>query len=225
MGARRDRVQRPDLLRMPLSRLLVPLYLISSLAAGCGGSGDGQSGSGQHSGSNHPAAVTPSGVDEHLAHRSARAEGRVFTFALPLDELTPRMDAILSSISGEAGPGRLGHVHTLQDDEDLHFDLEGTPLQTPVVCELMNALSIPRAAAGSPAYWRNRLAGAFRAPTAVTAQGVFRLWPDHAGSGGAEEAEDHPTSNPPHVVELHPLSGFSAEGVSFDTRSSIAPIT
>lgn len=207
-----------------LCPLLFALFILASLAAaGCGGSSSGgQNSPAQVDGGNRPAAETKPQGNNRSPHRS---EGQVFTFDLPLNELTPRMDAILSTVSGVVGPGRLGHVHSIQDDEDLHFDLENSPLQTPVVCELMNALSIPRAAVGSPAYWRNRFAGAFHSPSRITAQGVFRLWPDHASSGGAEEAEDRPTSNPPHVVELHPLSSFAADGVSFDTRSSIAPIT
>ncbi len=154
-----------------------------------------------------------------LLARPAQAQRR-FTFLLPLDQLTPRRDAILSDMTGTVGPGMLGHTHSLQQDEDLHFSLAAPRLQTPVVCELMNAQSAPPPSGE----WEQQFRSLFGSGQPITVRGVFRIWPDHPGGNG-EAGEGSATSNPGHVVEVHPLAGLTVGSTRLDTRRNIAPIT
>jgi len=206
---------------------LIVIALLGALLAGCGGA--------PQNASAPPGPATPAtprrAANALLPQLSPFGEPtarprseHLFTYDIPLSQLRNRQDAILSSISGNVGEGMLGKVHDLSEDEDLHFSLNAPVMNTPVVCELMNALSVPPEAQQDHAYWEDRFARLFSTGAPVTVRGVFRLWPDHASSHDSEEPAA-PTSNPPHVLEIHPVSGVSAGGLSFDTRASIAPIT
>src|SRR5437868_8875194 len=158
-----------------------------------------------------------------LSGSGSWGRAHAFSFDLPLSDLTPRRDAILSDLRGTVGPGMLGRAHSLAADEDLHFSLRAPSIETAVVCEAMNVLSILPMASG-PHDWHSRWKPLFDRGSQVSARGVFRVWPDHvAGIGG--ETEGTATSNPPHVVELHPLAALTYGSTTDDLRPNIAPIT
>lgn len=198
-------------------RWLLPAALVC-LLAGCGKPGQNAS--------TGPASSGGNGTAQPPMMNRPIAEHGLFTYLLPLDQLRPRQDAILSDLTGTVGEGMLGRVHDLRSDEDLHFALEAPEMQTPVVCELMNARSQPDAAITDKEYWPQQFTELFANGT-VTVRGVFRIWPDHAAvneESGAE-MQGTATSNPPHVVEMHPIAGLLQGRRLLDTRANIAPIT
>lgn len=157
-----------------------------------------------------------------LPVRPSSARANTYTFDLPYDLLTPVRDAILSEIDGRVGPGMLGGIHSLDQDEDLHFQLQVPSFQSPIVCELMNAKSILPTSA--PRDWHARWKPFFDARASIKVRGGFRIWPDHPAVT-ASTSEGSATSNPAHVVELHPVAAVIHAGVIDDTRATIAPIT
>src|SRR5438067_954105 len=80
-------------------------------------------------------AQAPHSGEEESEGAQGRTSGHLVTFLLPLSELKQRQDSILSDITGTVREGMLGKVHSLGDDEDLHFSMEAPALATPVVCE------------------------------------------------------------------------------------------
>jgi hypothetical protein len=164
------------------------------------------------------------GVCGTLAPRAAPARAaKTFTFDLPLADLEAAQDSILSDLTGAVEPGMLGRVHSLAADEDLHFALNVPGLETPVVCELMNASSVPAKPPGDEE-WHARWEPLFERRARIIARGVLRLWPDHPAVG-REASEGSASSNPAHVLELHPLAALVHDRVTDDLRANIAPIT
>src|SRR5579884_2041845 len=156
--------------------------------------------------------------------RPQEARSGLFVYRMPLEALRPIQDSIVVDVSGTVGQGMLGHVHDLRSDEDLHFSLDAPALQTPLVCELMNARSQPPDADTDKEYWPQTLSPLF-SKGAVTVRGVFRIWPDHSSTTQEQAAEATPTTNPPHVAEIHPISGIGQGRQWIDTRANLAPIT
>src|SRR5579871_142010 len=196
----------------------IPALLVGiALLAGCGKSS--QPG-GPSSASVPTVGSGQSGGQAAQMMRPQEARSGIFVYRIPLDALRPIQDSIVVDVSGTVGEGMLGHVHDLKSDEDLHFSLDAPALQTPLVCELMNARSQPADADQDKEYWPQTLSPLF-SNGGVTVRGVFRIWPDHASTAGKEEetSEGTPTSNPPHVAEIHPISGIGQGRQWLDTRA------
>lgn len=218
----------PVLPRIP--PLILQLFLavcVSAAVFGCSGPADNSTG-GTGSGAIEPqpgasaGRVSASDGAEGRSGESHHYRGKTFTFDLPMEMLKPQEDAILTRLDGTVGEGMLGHVHSLAEDEDLHFSLDDPEMESPVVCELMNALSIPPDAGSE--YWSSRFGSLFSGGAPVRVWGVFRVWPDHAAPH-AEEDSDKGSSNPPHVVEIHPVASVESGRNRFVTLDNIAPIT
>lgn len=113
---------------------------------------------------------------------------------------------ILTSI--DAVPINIGErAHPIGEDCDLHVPLRSEAIKVPVLGEIKNACSMPEGV--SSTYWTEELQP--RENTTVKAEGVFRVWLEHppAEEGErqceCEELPEYESSNPDHMVELHPL--------------------
>ncbi len=96
-------------------------------------------------------------------------------------------------------------VHPAFLDGDLHFSGRAPEVGFPTVGEIINAASEKEAVD-----LVRRLEGT-GSPLRIS--GVWRLWPEHAGSADEEQGERHPpleSSNPDHVFEIHPVTRISA---------------
>ncbi|MCA1596229.1 MAG: hypothetical protein LC772_07370 [Chloroflexi bacterium] len=205
------------------SAALIAAVCLAGAAGGCGGPPDNGPSTDASSGARAGrTGASSSNSGEDQPGEGGVRRGKTFTFMLPLDILKPQQDAILTTLDGTVGDGMLGHVHGLAEDEDLHFSLDVPAVESPVVCELMNALSSPPDAGSE--YWSGRFASLFSGGSTVRVGGVFRLWPDHAAAQSTPES-DRATSNPPHVVEIHPVASVESGGVRYVTVANISPIT
>jgi hypothetical protein len=93
-------------------------------------------------------------------------------------------------------------------DGDLHFSGRAPEIALPAVGEIANAAS-QKAAVDLI----HRAEGT-RKPLKIS--GVWRIWPEHAGSAVQEQGaplEAYTMSNPEHVFELHPVTKIKNQGL------------
>jgi hypothetical protein len=86
-------------------------------------------------------------------------------------------------------------------DGDLHFAGRAPQIGLPTVAEIANA------ATEKPAVELVQAAAGSGKPLSVA--GVWRIWPEHAGTSVEEQGKSLPpldTSNPDHVFEIHPVT-------------------
>jgi hypothetical protein len=86
-------------------------------------------------------------------------------------------------------------------DGDLHFAGESERVQLPVVGEIINAASEERA--------MRYVHAAERSGKPLSIWGVWRIWPEHAGSASERQGEDDSapeSTDPDHVFEIHPVT-------------------
>jgi hypothetical protein len=98
-------------------------------------------------------------------------------------------------------------------DGDIHFSGRSSDVGLPMVAEIMNAATEPRALQDIKAAANG---------TTVPLTGVWRLWFEHAGENQVQGKNvPVPTdTNPPHVFEIHPVSQFGSDSVA----SSFSPV-
>lgn len=118
-----------------------------------------------------------------------------------------RAGEILTSI--EAIPVHIGEkAHPVDKDCDLHVPLRSEAIKVPMLGEIKNACSIPEGVTST--HWTEELRPLEK--KTVKAEGVFRVWLEHPPEEEGErqcECEELPlytSSNPDHMVELHPLT-------------------
>ncbi|MEQ1834477.1 MAG: hypothetical protein ABL977_15635 [Candidatus Eisenbacteria bacterium] len=108
------------------------------------------------------------------------------------------------------------HPNAPSKDGDLHFAGTSPDIGLACVAEIMNATG------QDAAVQRVHDAESSHQPLAI--EGAWRLWPEHA-NGGQDFTQDAAVApivntNPPHVFELHPVTGV--DGI--DVRSGLTPI-
>lgn len=99
-------------------------------------------------------------------------------------------------------------------DGDIHMAGRDTVFKLPIVAEIINARFAPTA--------MQRLMETV-ADQAVSMTGVWRIWFEHPGHTNQIQGQPVPaatTSNPDHVVEIHPITKFSG----IDLLTSFAEI-
>jgi len=99
------------------------------------------------------------------------------------------------------------------DDGDLHFSGRSNDVGLPMVAEIMNAKTQPKALQDIKAAANG---------TTVPLTGVWRLWFEHAGDNEVQ-GKTVPVpgdTNPSHVFEIHPVSQFGSDSVS----ASFSPV-
>ncbi len=118
-----------------------------------------------------------------------------------------RSQEILTSI--EAVPVHIGEkAHPISQDCDLHVPIRSEDIKVPMLGEIKNACSMPEGAKST--YWTEELRPLEN--KAVKAEGVFRVWLEHPPEDEGErqcecdELPEYDSSNPDHMVELHPLT-------------------
>jgi hypothetical protein len=140
-----------------------------------------------------------------------------FFFALPsflygaelwLRESLLQQHAQTILITIQARPEKIGkQAHPLKKDCDLHFPLRSVDIRVPILGEIKNACSHPEGVALTT--WANKLKPL--EGELIEAEGVLRIWLEHPPPGNAIQCEcqkvpTYKDSNPPHMVELHPLT-------------------
>lgn len=98
-------------------------------------------------------------------------------------------------------------VHPASQDADIHIAGRSDDIGLPTVAEIMNAKGEPTAL--------KAVMAAEKSGQPVTVTGAWRIWAEHGGiddqvQGAAVTVTD---SNPPHVFEIHPVSGFDNKSV------------
>ena len=86
-------------------------------------------------------------------------------------------------------------------DGDLHFAGRAPQVALPIVAEIVNASTEKAAIA--------LVHGAAGTGKPLKVSGVWRIWPEHAGSAEEEQGKPLPaleTDNPDHVFEIHPVT-------------------
>jgi len=111
----------------------------------------------------------------------------------------------------------LAHPHPAgkccAEDGDIHFSGRSNDVGLPMVAEIMNAATEPRALQDIKAAANGKT---------VSVAGVWRLWFEHAGENEVQgQNVPVPTdTNPSHVFEIHPVSTFGSDSVA----SSFSPV-
>ena len=111
---------------------------------------------------------------------------------------------------------RAGHVHSPQDDSDLKFVGAADETLLPTVGEVMNARGQPQL--------NHVLKAAIDGKQPINVAGVWRLWFEHPEPSGQVQGTSHTepgSSNPPHFLELHPVTSIGDLDLS-DTVTNIA---
>jgi hypothetical protein len=93
-------------------------------------------------------------------------------------------------------------------DGDLHFSGRAPQIGLPVVAEISNA-----------AFHKDAMEIAHRAGgsgTSLKVSGVWRIWPEHSGSGVEVQGDPltaYTMANPNHVFEIHPITRLGGLGL------------
>jgi hypothetical protein len=88
-------------------------------------------------------------------------------------------------------------------DGDLHFAGRAPEVALPIVAEIANAIDQKAAV--------DLVHGAEGTGRALKVSGVWRIWPEHAGSAEEEQGKSLPafeSDKPDHVFEIHPVTGI-----------------